>query len=86
MRCWAGTQGYRLPEGPSAATAAQARRAGAVRTAHRLALKVERLRGEGVIGQAAIARVLTKRGVPTPWGGSILTHTAVARVRARAAT
>ncbi len=62
-----------------------ARRVVAERAAYRLALEVERLRAEGVTGQAAIARVLTARGVPTPRGGAAWTHTTVARVLARAA-
>ncbi|MBC4018898.1 recombinase family protein [Siccirubricoccus deserti] len=38
----------------------------------------------GVIGQAAMARRLTERGVPTPRGSGAWTHTTVARVLARA--
>jgi hypothetical protein len=57
----------------------------AERAAHRLALEVERLRAEGVTGQAAIARALTERGVRTPGGSGTWTHTTVARVMARAA-
>ena len=63
--------------------ATQARRVTAERAAHRLALEVERLRAKGVTGQAAIARALTERGVPTPRGGTAWTHTTVARVLAR---
>jgi DNA invertase Pin-like site-specific DNA recombinase len=80
-----GDRGYRPSEGPSATAAAQARRVEAERTAHRLALEVERLRTEGVTGQAAIARALTERRVPTPRGSGVWTHTTVARVLARAA-
>jgi DNA invertase Pin-like site-specific DNA recombinase len=58
---------------------------GVERAAHRLALEVKRLRAEGAIGQAAIARDLTERGVPTSRGGNTWTHTTVARVLARAA-
>jgi hypothetical protein len=47
-------------------------------------LEVERLKAEGVLGHAAIARVLTERGVPTPRGGATWTHTTVARVIAQA--
>ena len=81
-------EGYqiRAADMPGAAVAAQARRMAAERAAHRLALEVERLRAEGVIGQAAIARALTERGVPTPRGRGDWTHTTVARVLARAAT
>jgi DNA invertase Pin-like site-specific DNA recombinase len=75
-----GDRGYRPPEGPGAAAAAQARRVAAERAAHRLALEVERLRPEGITAHAAIARALTERGVPTPSGGSTWTHTTVARV------
>jgi DNA invertase Pin-like site-specific DNA recombinase len=78
-----GDRGYRPAAGPDAATAAQARRQAAEQAAHRLALEVERLRAEGVSGRAAVARVLTERGVPTPRGGSAWTHTTVARVLAR---
>src|SRR4051812_30189666 len=81
-----GDRGYRPPEGPSTSAAAQARRVEAERAAHRLALEVERLRAEGVIGLTAIARALTKRGVPTPRGSGAWTHTTVARVLARAAS
>ena len=42
----------------------------AEQAAHRLALEVERLRSEGVVGRAAMARALIERGVPTPWGGA----------------
>ncbi|WP_431266843.1 recombinase family protein [Dankookia sp. P2] len=80
-----GDRGYRPPDGPSAIAAARARREGAERTAHRLALEVERLRTDGVTSQAAIARVLNERGVPVPSGHGAWTHTTVARVVARAA-
>ncbi|WP_431266939.1 recombinase family protein [Dankookia sp. P2] len=81
-----GDRGYRPAEGPSAAAASQARRVAAERAAHRLALEVERLRAESVVGQAAIARALTERGVPAPRGGAAWTHTTVARVMARTAS
>jgi DNA invertase Pin-like site-specific DNA recombinase len=80
-----GDRGYRPAAGPDAAAAALARREAAEQVAHRLALEVERLRSAGVVGQAAMARALTERGVPTPRGGSAWTHTTVARVLARAA-
>ncbi|GGC70838.1 resolvase [Siccirubricoccus deserti] len=79
-----GDRGYRPTCGPDAAAAALARRQAAERTAHRLALEVERPRAEGVTGQAVMARALTERGVPTPRGGGVWTHTAVPRVLARA--
>jgi len=59
-----GDRGYRPAGGPDAAAAAHARRDGAGRAAHRLVLEVERLRAEGVLGQAALARALNERGVP----------------------
>jgi DNA invertase Pin-like site-specific DNA recombinase len=62
-----------------------ARREAAERAAHRLALEVERLRAEGIVAHAALARALTERGVRTPRGGVAWTHTTVARVLARAA-
>ncbi len=80
-----GDRGYRPHEGPDAAAAALARRGTAEQAAHRLGLQIERLRTEGVTGQAAIARALTERGVPTPRGGGTWTHTTVARVLARSA-
>ncbi|TDH58117.1 recombinase family protein [Dankookia rubra] len=52
-----GDRGYRPHGGLSAAAAAQAQRLAAERAAHRLALEMERLRAEGIVGQAAIARV-----------------------------
>jgi hypothetical protein len=47
-------------------------------------LEVDRLHAEGVVGQAAVARALTERGVPTPRSQANWTHTTVARVLARA--
>ncbi|WP_165982888.1 hypothetical protein [Dankookia rubra] len=70
-------------EGPSAAAAARARRLAAERAAHRLALEIERLRTDGITGQAAITRALTERGVPAPRGGVAWAHTTVARVLVR---
>ncbi|MBY0333619.1 MAG: hypothetical protein K2X49_23420 [Acetobacteraceae bacterium] len=54
---------------------------------------MERLKAEGAVGQAALARTLAKRQVPTPRGTTGWTHTTVAptvaptvaRVLARAA-
>ncbi len=79
-----GDRGYRPACDPDAAAAALARRGVAEQTAHRLVLEVQRLRAEGVVGKAAMARALTERGVPAPRGGSTWTHTTVARVLARA--
>jgi DNA invertase Pin-like site-specific DNA recombinase len=72
-----GHRRYRPAAGPDAAAAAQARR---------LPLELERLRAEGVLGQAALARVLNECGVPPPAGSGAWTHTTVARVMARAGT
>ena len=85
-RVLGGDRGYRPTQGPDTVAASEARREAAERAAHRLALEVERLRAEGVTGQAAMARALTVRGVPTPRGGRAWTHTTVARVLARAGT
>jgi DNA invertase Pin-like site-specific DNA recombinase len=79
-----GDRAYRPAAGPDAAAAALARHEAAEQAAHRLALEVERLRAEGVTGQAALARALTECGVSTPRGGTVWTHTTVTRVPARA--
>jgi DNA invertase Pin-like site-specific DNA recombinase len=78
-----GDRGHRPPVPSDAGAAALARAEAAERTAHRLLLEVERLRDEGVLAHAAIARSLTVRGVPTPRGGAVWTHTTVARVLGR---
>ncbi|MGE4048650.1 MAG: recombinase family protein, partial [Acetobacteraceae bacterium] len=80
-----GDRGYRPSTGPDAAAAARARREGAEQAAHRLLLEVEALRCAGVESHAAIARALTERGVPTPRGGAVWTHTTVARLLERTA-
>jgi DNA invertase Pin-like site-specific DNA recombinase len=77
-----GDRGYRPAAGPDAAAAALARREAAEQVAHRLALEVEAVRVDGVTTHQGLARALTVRGVPTPRGGSIWTHTTVARVLA----
>ncbi|MGG5890556.1 recombinase family protein [Falsiroseomonas sp. HC035] len=79
-----GDRGYRPAAGPDSAAAAYARREAAIRAAYRLVLEVEHLRARGVAGQAALARALNERGVPTPHGTGAWTHTTVARVMARA--
>jgi DNA invertase Pin-like site-specific DNA recombinase len=79
-----GDRGYRPAAGPDTAVAAQARQQTAERAAHRLVLEVDRLRDEGVVSHAAVARALTERGVSTPSGAGTWTHTTVARVLARA--
>ncbi len=81
----AADRGYRQSAGPDAAAAAQARRSGAERVAHRLVLDLERLRAERLVAHAALARTLTASDVPTPRGRFAWTHTTVARVLARAA-
>ena len=78
-----GDRGWRPVVPPCAIAAAQARQEGATRTAHRLALEVETLRTAGIITHQGIARALMERGVPTPRGGSVWTHTTVARVVSR---
>ena len=65
-----GDRGYQPAAGPDAAAAAQARREAAERVAHRLNLELERLRSDGVVGHADLARALTARGVPTPRGAA----------------
>ncbi len=77
-----GDRGYRPMEGPDAEAATRARRETAEQAAYRLMLEVDRLRTEGVVSQAAVARALTERGVPTPRGRASWTHTTVARVLA----
>jgi len=79
-----GDRGYRPLGGPDAAAAARVRREGAERAAHRLALEVEALRGEGISSLAGLAQALTERGVTTPRGSAVWTHTTVARVLCRA--
>jgi DNA invertase Pin-like site-specific DNA recombinase len=79
-----GDRGWRPAQGPDTSRATHARQEVAQRAAHRIALEVERLRGEGVTGQAAIARAMTERRIPTPSGTGIWTHTTVARVLSRA--
>ena len=78
-----GDRGWRPPVPPCAAAAASSRAEQATRTAHRLALELERLRAEGIVTYAELARALTKRGVSTPRGGTVWTHTTVARVLER---
>jgi DNA invertase Pin-like site-specific DNA recombinase len=78
-----GDRSWRPVQGPDTRRAAVARQESAQRVAHRLALEVERLRGEGVMSQAAVARALTLRRVPTPSGAAVWTHTTVARVLSR---
>ena len=75
-----GDRGYRPPAGPDAAAAARVRRVAADRAAHRLALEMAALRGAGVCTMIGMARALTERGVPAPRGGTVWTHTTVARV------
>ncbi|GGC69997.1 hypothetical protein GCM10011504_54770 [Siccirubricoccus deserti] len=67
-RCWAATWATRQPVAATPPHQLLARQQAAGRATHRLALEVERLCGEGVTGQAAMARALNKRGVPVPSG------------------
>ncbi|MGG5819084.1 recombinase family protein [Falsiroseomonas sp. HW251] len=46
---------------------------------------MERLRAEGVLGQAALARALNERGVPTLTGSGSWTQTTVTRILERTA-
>jgi len=78
-----GDRGYRPAVGPDAAAAARARREGAERTAHRLALEVDQLRASGIVSYAGLARALMERGVATPQGGVVWTHTTVVRLSVR---
>jgi DNA invertase Pin-like site-specific DNA recombinase len=80
-----GDRGWRPAQGPDAGRASLARQESAQRAAYRVVLEVEQLRDEGVTSQAELARALTARGVRTPLGGTVWTHTTVARVIARAA-
>jgi hypothetical protein len=81
-----GDRGYRPSAGPCAAAAASAREDVATRIAHRLSLEIDALRQEGVAPLVGLARSLTERGVPTPRGGAVWTHTTVARVLGRVAS
>jgi DNA invertase Pin-like site-specific DNA recombinase len=78
-----GDRGWRPPSPPCAAAAARARQEGATRTAHRLALEFGSLRAEGITTHAALARALMARDVAAPRGGTVWTHTTVARVLGR---
>jgi len=78
-----GDRGYRPAVGPDARAAAVARQEAAERMGYRLALEVEALRGAGVTTMAGLAQALTERGVPTPRGSAVWTHTTVARVLSR---
>jgi hypothetical protein len=63
-----------------------ARRDVADQAAHRLTLKMERLRAQGIAGKGTLANPLNARQVPTPTGAGTWIHTSVARVLARAAS
>jgi DNA invertase Pin-like site-specific DNA recombinase len=78
-----GDRGYRPAAGPDAGAAAVARRVAAERAAHRLLLEVERLRHTGTTSMRGLARALTERGILTPLGSRIWTHTTVRRLLAR---
>ncbi len=78
-----GDRGYRPPAAPCAAAAAVSRGERADQAAHRLWFEIERLREEGVSTMVGLARALSERCVPTPRGGTMWTHTTVARLVAR---
>ena len=78
-----GDRGYRPSVAPCAARAAVARGETADNVAHRLLFEIERLQAEGVATLVGLARALTRRGVPSPRGGTVWTHTTVARLVAR---
>jgi len=78
-----GDRGYRPTSGPDAAAAGRVRREGAERVAHRLALEIAALQADGITSHAGLALALTERGVATPRGSSVWTHTTVARVISR---
>jgi hypothetical protein len=78
-----GDRGYRPLVGPDSGAAAVARRVAAERAAHRLLLEVDRLRAAGV---SSMQGVLTERGVLTPRGGDVWTHTTVGRLLTRTST
>ncbi len=78
-----GDRGYRPVGGPDATAAAAARVEAAEQAAHRVALELDALRASGVTANAALARALTERSVPTSRGGTAWTHTTVARVLGR---
>jgi DNA invertase Pin-like site-specific DNA recombinase len=80
-----GDRGYRPAAGPNSQAASVARRDAAERAAHRLLLEVERLRHAGTTSMRGLARALTERGVLTPQGSGIWTHTTVRRLLARTA-
>jgi DNA invertase Pin-like site-specific DNA recombinase len=83
-RVLGGDRGYRPLAGPDAAVAARARQAAAEQTGHRLALELGALREAGITSLHGLAQALTARGVPTPRGGNVWTHTTVSRLLARA--
>ena len=78
-----GDRGYRPAVGPDATAATRVRQRAAEQTAHRILLDLEALRDEGITGHAALARAMMARGVPTPKGSPIWTHTTVARLLTR---
>ena len=78
-----GDRGYRPSVGPDSRAAAAVRQEVADQTGHRLALEVEALPESGITSTQGLARALSERGVPTPGGGNVWTHTTVARLLAR---
>ena len=70
-----GDRGYRPPAAPNAAAAAAACADEADRTAHRVRIKIKRLRRNGTTTLVALARELTALDIPTPRRGCAWTHT-----------
>ena len=81
-----GDRGYRPSVAPCAAAAALSRVEEADRVAYRLSLAIAQLRDEGVSTMIGLARALTERGVLSPRGSTVWTHTTVARLMARVGT
>jgi hypothetical protein len=81
-----GDRGYRPDNGPDSGAPGLARREGATRAAHRLLLEVEALRDAGVGSNRELARALNERGVSTPAGAGVWTHTSVTRLLERTGT
>jgi DNA invertase Pin-like site-specific DNA recombinase len=78
-----GDRGYRPSAGPDSRAAAAVRCETAERTGHRLAIELDALREAGITSMQGLARALSERGVPTPRGSGVWTHTTVARLLAR---
>ncbi|MGK7869906.1 hypothetical protein [Falsiroseomonas sp. E2-1-a20] len=66
-----------------AAAASLAGREPAAQVAHRPVLDVGLVHAEGVLGEAAVAKALNRRGMPTPQDTDTWFHLTVPRVLAR---